>query len=103
MCGDTVANVKGKAENDESDTLSIEAAHGPPGIRCFFDSKKKRSQRNSDECLARAVYATGSPLMLTGCVLEEISECSLPSIHPSNQTCFIYSFAGCRVQQSLTC
>jgi hypothetical protein len=32
------------------------------------------------------------------CVLEEISECSLPSIHPSNQTCFIYSVAGCRVQ-----
>ena len=34
------------------------------------------------------------------CVLEEISDCSLPSKHPSNQTCFIYSFAGCRVQQS---
>ena len=27
---------------------------------------EKRSQRNGDECLARAVYATGSPLILTG-------------------------------------
>ena len=27
---------------------------------------EERSQRNVDECLARAVYATGSPLMLTG-------------------------------------
>jgi hypothetical protein len=27
---------------------------------------KERSQRNAGECLARAVYATGSPLMLTG-------------------------------------
>ena len=27
---------------------------------------EERSQRNADECLARAVYATGSPLMLTG-------------------------------------
>jgi hypothetical protein len=26
---------------------------------------KERSKRNADECLARAVYATGSPLMLT--------------------------------------
>jgi hypothetical protein len=26
--------------------------------------------------------------------LEEISECFSPSIDPSNQTCFIYSFAG---------
>ena len=31
-------------------------------------------------------------------VLKYISECSLPSIHPSNETCFIYSFTGCRVQ-----
>ena len=27
---------------------------------------EERSQRNSDVCLARAVYVTGSPLMLTG-------------------------------------
>uniref|UniRef100_A0A4W5MJ42 Reverse transcriptase domain-containing protein n=1 Tax=Hucho hucho TaxID=62062 RepID=A0A4W5MJ42_9TELE len=27
---------------------------------------EERSQRNADECLARAVYATASPLMLTG-------------------------------------
>ena len=26
---------------------------------------EERSQRNTAECLARAVYATGSPLMLT--------------------------------------
>jgi hypothetical protein len=32
----------------------------------FFDSMEERSQRNADECLARAVYATGSPMMLTG-------------------------------------
>ena len=50
-------------ENDESDTLSIATTHGPPGS---FDSMEERSQRNADECLARTVYATGSPLMLTG-------------------------------------
>jgi hypothetical protein len=44
----------------------IATAHGPPGIRSFFDSMVERSQRNADECLARPVYATGSPLMLTG-------------------------------------
>ena len=27
---------------------------------------EERSQRNADECLARAVCSTGSPLMLTG-------------------------------------
>ena len=27
---------------------------------------EERSQRNADECLTRAVYASGSPLMLTG-------------------------------------
>ena len=32
----------------------------------FVDSMEERSQRNADECLARAVYATGSPLMQTG-------------------------------------
>ena len=32
--------------------------------------------------------------------IERDSECSSSSIHPSNQTCFIYSFAGYRVQQS---
>ena len=31
-----------------------------------FDSMEERRQRNADECLAQAVYATGSPLMLTG-------------------------------------
>ena len=31
--------------------------------------------------------------------MEEISECSSPSIHPSNHTCFIYSFDGCRVNR----
>jgi hypothetical protein len=30
--------------------------------------------------------------------LEDISEFSSPSIHPSNQRCLIYSFTGCRVQ-----
>jgi hypothetical protein len=30
--------------------------------------------------------------------LEENSACSLPRLHPFNQTFFIYSFAGCRVQ-----
>ena len=32
----------------------------------FVDSMEEHSQRNADECLARAVYATDSPLMLTG-------------------------------------
>ena len=32
----------------------------------FLDSMEERSERNADECLAQAVYATGSPLMLTG-------------------------------------
>ena len=31
----------------------------------FFDSMEERIQRNADEYLARAVYAKGSPLMLT--------------------------------------
>ena len=79
-----------RGENDESDTLSIATSHGPPGLRSCFDSMEERSQRNADECLAQAVYATGSPPMLTGSVLEEITECSSPSIHPSNQTCFIH-------------
>ena len=55
-----------RGENDESDTLSIATAYGPPGIRSFFYSMEERSQRNAEKCLARAVYATGSPLMLTG-------------------------------------
>ena len=55
-----------RGENDESDTLSIATAHGPPEIRSVFDSMEERSQINADECLARAVYATGSPLLLTG-------------------------------------
>ena len=58
---------------------------------------EERSQINADECLARAVYTTGSPAHRQ-CILEEISECPSPSVHPSNQTCFIYSLAGCRVQ-----
>ena len=91
-----------RGENDESDTLSIAISYGPPGIRSIFDSMEERSQRNANECLARAVYATSSPLMLTGNVYWKrfLNECSSPSIHPSNQTCFIYSFTGCRVQQS---
>ena len=55
-----------QGENYESYTLSIATAPGPPGIRRFFYSMEEHSQRNADECLARAVYATGSPLMLTG-------------------------------------
>ena len=38
----------------------------PYQLQRFFDSMEERSQRNADECLARAVYATGSSLMLTG-------------------------------------
>ena len=51
------------SENDSSDTPST--APGRSGIRGFFDSMDDRSQRNADECFARAVYATGSPLTLT--------------------------------------
>jgi hypothetical protein len=54
-----------RGENYESDTLPIAKAHGPPESK-FFDSMEKRSQRNTDECLTRAVYSTGSPLMLRG-------------------------------------
>ena len=36
-------------ENDESDTLSIATAHGPPGIIRFFDSMEEHGQRNADE------------------------------------------------------
>jgi hypothetical protein len=54
-----------RGENDESDTLSIATAHGPPRIRSVFDSMEECRQRNADECLAQAVYATGSPLMRT--------------------------------------
>ena len=46
----------------ESDTLW--SAPGSPGTRGFFDFMDEPSQRNADECFARAVYATGSPLML---------------------------------------
>ncbi|XP_033988379.1 uncharacterized protein LOC117484064 [Trematomus bernacchii] len=46
----------------ESDTLS--SAPGPSGIRGFFDFMDEPSQRKADECFARAVYATGSPLIL---------------------------------------
>ncbi|XP_072564792.1 uncharacterized protein [Paramormyrops kingsleyae] len=47
----------------ESDTHS--SAPGPSGIRGFFDFMDDTSQKNTDECFARAIYATGSPLMLT--------------------------------------
>ena len=87
-----------RGENDESDTLSIATAHGPPGIRSFFDSMEERSQRNADECLDRAVYATGSSLMLTGNVSwKRFLNVLCPAYTPP---CFIYSFAGCRAQQS---
>lgn len=46
----------------QSDTLS--SVPGPSGIRGFFDFMDEPCQRNADECFARAVYATGSPLML---------------------------------------
>ena len=32
----------------------------------IYDSMEERRQRNADECHARAVYGTGSPLILTG-------------------------------------
>ncbi|CAI5681183.1 unnamed protein product [Oreochromis niloticus] len=47
----------------ESDTHS--SAPGPSGIRGFFNFMDDTSQKNADECFARAIYATGSPLMLT--------------------------------------
>jgi hypothetical protein len=55
-----------QGENYESDTLSIAIAQGPPGIRSYFDSMEERTQKNPDECLARPVSSTGSPLKLTG-------------------------------------
>jgi hypothetical protein len=59
---------------------------------------EERSQRNADECLVRAVCNWFISDAHRQCVLEEISECSSPSIHPSNQTCFIYLFSRCRVK-----
>ncbi|CAI5689300.1 unnamed protein product [Oreochromis niloticus] len=47
----------------ESDTHS--SAPGPSGIRGFFDFMDDTSQKDADECFARAIYATGSPLMVT--------------------------------------
>ena len=41
-------NIQG--EINESDTLSIATAHGPPGIRSVYDSMEERSQRNADNC-----------------------------------------------------
>ena len=35
---DKSPSTSNQSENDESDTLSILTAHGPPGIRSFFDS-----------------------------------------------------------------
>ena len=55
VTSDTSPSTSIRGENDESDTLSIATAHGPPGIRRFFYSMEERSQRNADECLARAV------------------------------------------------
>lgn len=60
-----MSSTQGENES-ESDTLL--SAPGTSGIRRFFDSMDERSQRNADECFARAVYATGSPLMLPSSV-----------------------------------
>ena len=49
-----------RGEIDESDTLSIATAHGPPGIRSYFDSMEECSQRNADECLARAEISSNT-------------------------------------------
>ena len=68
-----------RGENDESDAL------------LFLDSMEERSQRNADECLARAVYATGSPLILTGNVYwKRFLNVLCPAYTPPKQTCFIY-------------
>ncbi|RXN07090.1 hypothetical protein ROHU_032480 [Labeo rohita] len=53
-----------RSENDsDSDTLS--SAPGDSRIRVLLDTIDECSQRNADECFARAMYATGSPFMLT--------------------------------------
>ena len=76
-------------------------AHGPPGMRsCFFYSMEERSQKCRGMSCSSCVCKWFTSDVHGKCVLEEISECSLPRIHPSNQTCFIYYFSGCRVQQS---
>ena len=62
---DQSPSTSSRGENDNSDTLSIATAHGPPGIK-FFYSMEERGQRDAVECLVQAVYTTGSPLMLTG-------------------------------------
>ena len=68
----------------------------------FFNSMEERSQKNADECLARAVYATGSPLMLTGNVFwKRFLNVLHPEHTPSTRHAF-YSFARCRVQQRLS-
>ena len=77
---------------------SIATAHCPPGIRSF-DSMEERSQRNADGCLARAVYA-GSPLMLTDNMYwKRFLNVLRPAYTPPTRL-LIYSFAGCRGQQS---
>jgi hypothetical protein len=49
----------------------------------FLDSMEERSQRNTDEGFARAVYATGSPLILTGNVFwKRFLNVLLPSYTP---------------------
>jgi hypothetical protein len=64
---DNCSSTSIRGENDESDTLSIATAHGPPQsfILTQWRNIVRKSQKNADACLARAVYATGS-LMLTG-------------------------------------
>ncbi|XP_052452890.1 uncharacterized protein LOC128013739 [Carassius gibelio] len=49
--------------DSDSGTLSSAPAHS--GTGGLFDSMDERSQRHADECFARAMYATGSPLTLT--------------------------------------
>ena len=50
--------------NDSAASDTLSTAPGCFVIKGFFDSMDEPSQRNADECFSRAVYATGSPLML---------------------------------------
>lgn len=47
-----------------SDSDMLSSVPGPSGIRGYFYSMEERSQKHADECLAWAVYATSSLLML---------------------------------------
>ena len=78
-----------RGENNESDTLSIATAQGPPGIRIFWTQWRNAVR---EMLMKWPIHRQ--------CVLGDIYKCSSPSIHPTNQTCFIYSFARYRVQQS---